>query len=692
MTFLNPAILFGLLAASIPVVIHLFNLRQLKKIEFSSLMFLKTLQKNKIRKIKFKQWLLLLIRVLIIMTLVFAFSRPTMKNVSLFGLGQNAKTSAVIILDNSFSMSVLSSSGSYFNIAKKSAINILDNLDQGDEAAILLVSDLRENKITFTQNIALLKRIIEKAEISGYSGTINSAIVKAASIIDESKNYNKEIYLLTDFQKSRISNDVSELSDLSSILNKNIHLFGYKLPQNEISNLAVIDFKAENQLFEKNKPITFKAAIENYSNSRITNSVASLFINGKRTAQQSFDIDPGTSRELIFETAITSSGLSDIFVELEDDDLLFDNKRYLSIDIPESIPINLISQNKRDAEFINVLISANENFNTGNSLKKNFNILIGNESSRVLEELKSNIENGGSMILFPGENSELNDFQNICKIFELDIPNSSVGKKGSFLNPTKFNKIDFNHPVFRNLFESENSELESPLINYYFKTNNSQKTRSIINLIDGSELLTEKKLGKGKILTFYVAPVMAWTDMPLKPIFPALIARTIIYLSAGIKEDGAVISGETIIANLSNRTFPKIEIVTPKFESQFINADSLTNKNYYSYSYTDELGIYKFYDNKKLLDYFSVNALPIESNIEYADEETMKKYFEEINYENDLIELNYDEDISKKIYESRFGVELWKYFIVLALLLAVMEMLIAKNSKKDITELKKVNI
>ncbi|MDX9924525.1 MAG: hypothetical protein RBS48_07130, partial [Ignavibacteriaceae bacterium] len=224
------------------------------------------------------------------------------------------------------------------------------------------------------------------------------------------------------------------------------------------------------------------------------------------------------------------------------------------------------------------------------------------------------------------------------------------------------------------------------------KTNNSQRARSIINLIDGSELLTEKKLGKGKILAFYVAPVMSWSDMPLKPIFPALIARSIIYLGTGIKEDRRVISGEPIIANLSNRTFPKIEIVTPKSESQFINADSLTNKNYYSYSNTDELGIYKFYDNKKLLDYFSVNALPIESNIEYADEETIKKYFEEINYENDLIELNYDEDISKKIYESRFGVELWKYFIALALFLAIMEMLIAKNSKKDITELKKENI
>jgi hypothetical protein len=56
MIFLNPAILFGLLAASIPIIIHLFNLRKLKKIEFSTLTFLKELQKNKIRKIKLKQW------------------------------------------------------------------------------------------------------------------------------------------------------------------------------------------------------------------------------------------------------------------------------------------------------------------------------------------------------------------------------------------------------------------------------------------------------------------------------------------------------------------------------------------------------------------------------------------------------------------------------------------------------------
>ena len=97
MIFLNPAILFGLLAASIPVIIHLFNLRKLKKIEFSTLTFLKELQKNKIRKIKLKQWILLALRVLIILFVVMAFARPALQSMQIGGTTSAAKTTAIFI-------------------------------------------------------------------------------------------------------------------------------------------------------------------------------------------------------------------------------------------------------------------------------------------------------------------------------------------------------------------------------------------------------------------------------------------------------------------------------------------------------------------------------------------------------------------------------------------------------------------
>ncbi len=106
MVFLNPSILLGLLAASIPILIHLLNFRKLQKVEFSTLSFLKELQKSKIKKIKIKQWLLLLLRVLIIVFLVLAFARPTLENVSIAGATSTAKSSSVFIIDNSFSMNL----------------------------------------------------------------------------------------------------------------------------------------------------------------------------------------------------------------------------------------------------------------------------------------------------------------------------------------------------------------------------------------------------------------------------------------------------------------------------------------------------------------------------------------------------------------------------------------------------------
>lgn len=133
MIFLNPAVLFGLLTATIPVLIHFFNLRKLKRIEFSTLVFLKELQKNKIRKIKLKQWLLLALRVFLILFLVTAFARPTLKGTAIGGTTSAAKTTAVFILDNTPSMSIVDVKGSYFNQAKAVQRLLLSQLQEGDD-------------------------------------------------------------------------------------------------------------------------------------------------------------------------------------------------------------------------------------------------------------------------------------------------------------------------------------------------------------------------------------------------------------------------------------------------------------------------------------------------------------------------------------------------------------------------------
>ncbi len=231
MIFLNPAVLFGLIAASIPVLIHLLNLRKLKKIDFSTLTFLKELQKNKIRKIKIKQLLLLALRVMIILFLVMAFARPTLKGISIGGTTSAAKTTAVFILDNTFSMSVVDNNGSYLNQAKGTIKVLLNQLQEGDEAALVLLSNppsgqINNNEQQTTSNLADFKKQVDAVEISYYSGNLNDAVIRAAKILSKSQNFNKEIYILSDFQKGRLY-EQSSLSDLSEILNDKVKLYTF---------------------------------------------------------------------------------------------------------------------------------------------------------------------------------------------------------------------------------------------------------------------------------------------------------------------------------------------------------------------------------------------------------------------------------------------------------------------------------
>ena len=51
MNFLNSTILAGLIAALAPLVIHLLNRQKVRTVEFSSLRFLRDLQKTKMRRL-----------------------------------------------------------------------------------------------------------------------------------------------------------------------------------------------------------------------------------------------------------------------------------------------------------------------------------------------------------------------------------------------------------------------------------------------------------------------------------------------------------------------------------------------------------------------------------------------------------------------------------------------------------------
>ena len=108
-------------------------------------------------------------------------------------------------------------------------------------------------------------------------------------------------------------------------------------------NLSLDKFDINTAIFEKEKPLSFAVTVTNHSKQMVNNTVLSIYLNGERAAQQSVSMNPGEIKQIEIDAVAKKTGYIDVIAELEDDEIEHDNKRYISLYIPEKIPVLLSS-------------------------------------------------------------------------------------------------------------------------------------------------------------------------------------------------------------------------------------------------------------------------------------------------------------------------------------------------------------
>jgi hypothetical protein len=96
--FLHPWLLAGLVAAGIPILLHLVARREPPTVVFPAVRYLVTTTRENQRRLRLTNWLLLLLRTLLIAALVMAAAGPTLR---LSGVPGHPATAMVVIVDNS---------------------------------------------------------------------------------------------------------------------------------------------------------------------------------------------------------------------------------------------------------------------------------------------------------------------------------------------------------------------------------------------------------------------------------------------------------------------------------------------------------------------------------------------------------------------------------------------------------------
>lgn len=686
MTFLNPFVLFGLAAAAIPILLHLLNLRKLKTMDFSTLRFLKELQKTSIRKLKTQQIILLILRTLIVIFSVLAFSRPTIKS-TLPSIGTHAKSSIIIVLDNSLSMDITDEDGNRFSKAKKLTSEILGALEEGDELAFIPLSSLIKNrKRSFSRNFAWLKEEIDQCSVNPATASLDDGLRAAQGLFDASLHVNKEIYIFTDLQQQEIHSieldSIKLFDDKTSV---------FLLPSSESNNSIDQNISIDTAIFisrvyAKDKPVELQTKLYNSSVSDAKGIIVSVLFNGERVAQRTVDIGAGSYVNISLQGIPRTTGLIKGEIQIENDVLESDNHRYFSFIISSAPKVALIGS-QVETDFMSLSIAPHasllKSYSANQSASihfEDFDILMLSTtlSQTEMQRIDAYIQNGGSVLFFPSSTESIA----VQQQFFLSIGlGPTIFQEFSESNPGICISADRQHPILQGVFKGFNSESglgDSPKI---IKALCSQAGQSIISMQGGS-FLNEIRRGEGKAMYCAVPPSPEWSSFPFTGLMPTIIYRAAQYLSAKEVFTLEKNAGQEAIILIPNKSSAS-SIFTVKdpngFESDMQAAD-LPGGMSLQFGKPEMTGVYGvFSKDKNPITSLIVNQSSKEGHLIYKNpQESMVALKKRLNHPESLLVLNKNESIANSVAKARIGTELWRFFLLLALLCAITEMIVAK--------------
>jgi hypothetical protein len=710
--FLNPIILFAAGAAVLfPLLIHLFNRQKVKKIYFSSLLFLRSLEKTRMRRVKIKEYLLLLIRSLIILLVVVAFARPAIRGGFASKVGAHAKTSTVILLDDSYSMRYETKEGSLFDLAKKKAREIISQLKEGDEASLIPFAsepEARSEKPTY--DFKSLSKQLDEILPSYQVTDVGKALKKAFEILKSSKNLNKEIYLISDMESSGWSyGSWGYFTDksFSSLESRKVKLYLLDVWTDPKENLCIEKIDFGNQLIEKGKPFQIKAQVANFTSQAVKNLLVGLYLDGRRVSQTDVDVERGGKATVEFMHTVENAGSHTGFFEITDDNLMIDNRRYFAFKIPEKIEVLLVGERQRDTYHLKLALNPQPESDAGmvvsevdrNSLAgidfNKYKVVIFSNLSRLsdvdLTNLEGFVKRGGGVLFILGNNVDPDFYaQQIAKRFfalDLKTPLTPTKNVGGFFT---LEKIDWEHPIFQVYQSVENKEIPQIKFSSLFELPQSENVKIISRFSLGKPALIEKSEGAGKVLLFATSLEESESDLVLHPFFVPFVNRTVEYLASDLSrlsEDflvGSKIEREldpALIGSLRSLQGGKeIKLVDPENLETFVAPIVQKDRLIIKLQDADKPGIYEIKTKEGVVDRFAVNIDPKDSDPQKIEKSEIEKKLEG----SSLFYIKPNDDIEKAILSSRYGKELWKPFLWIAFGLLALEMYLARSRKKDI--------
>ena len=661
MSFFNPGILYGLALAALPIIIHLINLRKYRKMYFSSLWFLKNIQYQTRKSRRLHEWLILLMRTLLIASLVIAFAGPYLDR----GMKESGKALHLIV-DNTQSMQSSNSEGNLFDQVKDKSYEIFDALDANQ---LVNLHFLGNGSSHWNLDKKGAKDLINQTGLEHGNYSINSMVKK----IYKKQQEAPKLVILSDFQKNIIQTDTifQDTNLFVNLLNLNHHRH----------NISIDSIWFESPLQIPGQSKQLNVLISNHANKEVNELPVQINMNGQLLSAGTANIAPLAQEVYKTSIEINDPGLVRIKAHIENSPITFDNEYYSGIFV--SPKIQILETGKAASNYLAALFNDDEFFThrflkTGNiplsTLSEAQTIILQDAvglSAGMANAIMQNVSNGSNLIFIPNIGESTTTTNQLLE--KLNLP----GIVDLVKDTTLINELNLRHPLFSNAIERFDDDMSLPPIGPYYQLNISQNATPLLyNDLDDPVLFQLKK-GNGNVYLFAFNALQS--NFATHPLFIPLMFNA------------ASIRNKNIIPQVTCNEPSTIRVSNIQGEGEIPLRIRQNGREFIPYTYLQQNttilsirqnqitmpGFYKIMYLDSVVNLLAANHHQSESEMEFYSVDVLEdQIFRTANTAIFDIGSSADE-ILRPIQK------LWKYFIIFALLMIIAEIALLFSKERQ---------
>ncbi|WP_128545958.1 BatA domain-containing protein [Larkinella soli] len=684
MSFLYPSFLFGLLAVAVPVAIHLFNFRRTRRMFFTNVSLLKTVQTETKSFRRLKHYLILACRSLFIICLVLAFAQPFIPSKSKLGLSRSGLTS--LYLDNSYSMQNEQNEKRYLDIATGKLDQLL-GLFRNATSLQLVTNDFSSQEQAVGTADALRDRVTT-VRFAHTPRSLQDVYRRQLNLLaTNNPTGTNQLFWFSDFQKST-AGDLARLK-----IDTTNRLFLVPLETKPTRNVFVDSVWLSTPFIRELQNNTLNVRVRNSGEESVRSLPVKLSIDDAQVSTASVTLPGRGTATATLNFNVTRKGYRRGRISFEDYPITFDNNYYFVIQASPSIRVVHLYDQKSGANYVenvygNDSLFVRRSFSAQNvdvGQLKNADLVVlegvAQVSGALRNELERFVRQGGSLAVFPPTNPDGTTWSS----FFAGLGVGGVQMQGQPLPPVQpLSAPNRQNPFFRDIFEQSSQQgllnLPDAVPVWQWRAVGER----LLTLRNGTPYLTQSRTGQGQVYVFASPLTTEYGNLAQHALFVPIMYK-IAALSVRPQRTAFSFDDNTVeipVANAAPNAVYKLK--KEKLEIipiQRVNGNQLLmelpKSNQLSAGQQLEAGYYELTLNDRTEKLMAFNHGNRESQMDFYTPDELRRIF--AGQKNvQVFDSIQDEDFVEELRQQNLGTNLWKYFVIAALVFLLAEVAVIR--------------